>query len=189
MSLFAFLFFQAAATHAAPAVLAPSGKWQVEYSKTSCVISREFGDSPNVTVFGLTPPLNSDIVTLIIGQPSQKGRAFRGNANVRMSGGYTADPAGYVTFTTKGKRITRIAIPRQTLDLLAKGESISINADRWVDVALQPSTFSKALVALKECEADLLAGWGFDRAAQAAVASPPKGTLQGLLRHADYPSQ
>lgn len=190
MTVFSLLIAQAAlAAPVQPATLLPSGKWQVEYSKSSCVISREFGKTPNITIFGLTPPLNSEFVTLIIAQPSQKGRAFRGEANVRLSGGFVADPAGYVTFTAKGKRVTRIGISREVLDLLAKGESISIRADRWVDVALQPSAFPKALASLKECEADLLAGWGFDRAAQAAVARRPKGTLQGLLRHDDYPSQ
>ena len=40
---------------------------------------------------------------------------------------------------------------------------------------------------LEDCESDLLTSWGFDKAAQAAVAERPKGNLQGLLRPDDYP--
>lgn len=167
--------------------LLPSGKWQVEYAKSSCIISRAFGEQGQQTLFGLKPAPNSEVVALLIVQPSAKGRGVRGEAQVRLTGGFVPEFADYVSVTAKGMRVTTISLPRTALEVLAKGEGIAIKADTWVDVALHPTGFDKALAAMKECEADLLASWGFDRAAQAAVAKPPQGSLRGLFRPDDYP--
>ena len=193
MSLFAFLFLQAAAAaaaaaaQAAPAVLTPSGKWQVEYAKSFCIVTRAFGEKPNQILFGLKPAMNSQFATLLVVQPSRKGRGVRGVAEVKLSGGFIAESADYSSVTANGIRETTISVPRMTLDQLAKGDAITIKAGEWVDVTLRPTASDKALAALKECEADLMESWGFSRAAQAAVAEPPKGSLQGLLRVNDYP--
>ena len=187
MNLPALLLAVAAPTVAAPSELLPSGKWQAEYAKSSCIISRAFGDKPNLTLFGLKPAPNSDFVTLLVIQPSRKGRGVSGEAEVRLSGGFVPEFADYWSVTINGVRVTTIGVPRATLDSLVKGDSISIKGGALVDVVLRPTAFDKALLALKECEADLLASWGFSRAAQATVAKPPKGTMRGLIRSDDYP--
>lgn len=189
MVLFALMLALAATAQAAPEVLSPSGKWQVEYAKSSCVISRAFGQKPQATLFGLKPAPNSETMTVLIIQPSPKGRGVRGKAEVKLSGGLVPESADYSSVTANGMRVTMIGLPRITLNALTEGQSISIRADKWVNVALRPTSFDKALAALKECEADLLESWGFDRAAQAAVAGPPKGNLHGLFQADDYPGQ
>ena len=186
MSLFAFLFLQALATDSA--VLAPSGKWQVEYAKSSCIISRAFGEGPKVTLFGLKPAPYSDYLSMLIIQPSRKGRGVAGEAEIRLSSGFVPERPTYTSVTANGMRVTTINLQREALDALAKGDSIAVKAGGWVDVALQPTAFDKALKALEDCESDLLVSWGFSREAQAAIAHRPKGTLQGLLRSDDYPS-
>ena len=188
MSLFAFLFLQAAATHAVPAVLPPSGKWQVEYAKSSCIISRAFGEKPDVTLFGLKPAPYSDYLTMLIIQPSPKGRGVAGDADIRLSSGFVPERSTYSSVTANGMRVTTISLQREALDALARGDSIAVKAGKWVDVALQPTGFDKALKALEDCEADLLVSWGFSREAQAAIAERPKGTLRGLFRADDYPA-
>ncbi len=188
MSSFAFLLAQAAAAQASPVALMPSGKWQVEYAKSSCIISRAFGDKPNVTLFGLKPAPYSDYLAMLIIQPSPKGRGVTGDANIRLSSGFVPEKSTYSSVTANGMRVTTINLQRATLDALAKGDSIVVKAGEVVAVALQPTGFDKALKALEECEADLLVSWGFSREAQAAIAVRPKGTLQGLLGPSDYPA-
>lgn len=187
MNLFAFLFLQAAATHAAPAVLSPSGKWQVEYAKSSCIISRAFGEKPNVTLFGLKPAPYSDYLSMLIIQPSSKGRGAAGDVEIKLSSGFVPEQPTYSSVTAHGMRVTTISLQREALDALARGDSIAVKAGKWVNVALQPTGFDKALKALEDCEADLLVSWGLSREAQAAIAERPKGTLQGLIRSDDYP--
>lgn len=187
MSFPALLLAIAAPTEAVSAELLPAGKWQAEYAKSSCIISRAFGEKPNLTMFGLKPAPNSDFVTLLIIQPSSKGRSVSGEAEVRLSSGFVPEYADYWSVTANGVRVTTIGVPRATLDALAKGDSIAVKAGALVDVALRPTAFDKALLALKECEADLLASWGYSRAAQAAVAKQAEGTLRGLIRSDDYP--
>lgn len=187
MSLSVFLLAQVAALQASPVELIPSSQWQVEYAKSSCVVSRAFGEKPNQILFGLKPALNSEFVSLLVVQPSRKGRGVRGEAEVKLSGGFIPESADYTSVTANGMRVTTISVPSTTLDQLAKGDAIAIKAGEWVDVTLHPTAADKALAALKECEADLLESWGYSRAAQAAVAEPPKGSLQGLFRVDDYP--
>jgi TonB family protein len=189
MSLLPFLLAAAAPAEPAAVELLPSGKWQVEYAKSSCVISRAFGEKPNQLLFGLKPAPYSDSVAMLIVQPSPKGRGVGGKATIELSGGLVPDHTNYASVTANGMRVTTINLPRVALDSLAKGESISIKADNWVNVALKPKTFDRALKALEDCESDLLTSWGFDKAAQAAVAKRPVGQIFGLIQPDDYPTE
>ena len=189
MSLFAFLLAAAPTAEPPPAELLPAGKWQVEYAKSSCVVSRAFGEKPNLTLFGLKPAPYGEAVALLIVQPSPKGRGVWGDAEVRLSSGFVPEFADYQSVTANGMRVTTIGVPRTTLDALAKGDSIAIKADKWVNVVLKPTAFDKALKALEDCESDLLTTWGFDKAAQAAVATRPKGELRGIVQPDDYPDR
>src|SRR4029450_8282584 len=182
---------QAAPPSAGPPVveLLPSGKWQVEYAKSSCIVSREFGDGVNRTLCVLKPAPYSDTVAMLIAQPSPKGRGVGGNAQIRLSGGLVPDHTNYASVTANGMRVTTISLPRAALDALAKGESIAIKADTWFNVVLKPTAFDKGLKVLEECESDLLTSWGFDKAAQAAIAKRPVGQIFGLIQPDDYPTE
>jgi len=71
-----------------PIELLPSGKWQVEYAKSSCIISRAFGEGAQKMLFGLKPAPYSDVVSVLVIQPSPKGRGVRGTADVKLSSGF-----------------------------------------------------------------------------------------------------
>lgn len=174
---------------APPSELLPTGKWLVEYAKSSCIVSRTFGEKPNAILFGMKPSPNSDIVSLFLIQSSAKAREVRGQADVRLSSGYVPDSASYWSSTSKGLRVTNITLPRATLEALAKGDSIAVKAGEWVEATLKPNGFDKALKALQDCESDLLTSWGFDKAAQAKVAKRPQGSLVGLFNGDDYPTE
>jgi TonB family protein len=176
-----------AASAAAPAELSPSGKWQVEYAKSSCIVSRAFGEGDQRTLFGLKPAPYSETVPLLIIKQSAPGRSARGEAQVSLSGGFVPEFASYATVTSSGTRVTMINVPRATLDSLANGDSITIKADRWANVTLNPTGFDKVMKAVDACESDLLVSWGFDKAAQAAVATRPKGRLANAFKGDDYP--
>jgi len=189
MALSSILIAHAAVLQAAPAVLTPSGKWQVEYAKSSCIISRAFGEGSERLVLALKPAPYSDIVSVIIIQPGAKARGVRGKAEVKLSGGYVPESSDFTSVTASGMRVTTIGLSRAALDALVNGDSIAIRAGDRAHVALQPSGFDKARKAFDECEADLLESWGFSREAQATVAQYPKGNLAGLFRADDYPMQ
>ena len=186
MSLLLFLVAVAAADPS-PVELVPSGKWQVEYARSSCIVSRTFGEGPSRTLFGLKPAPYGEAVALLIVQPSPKGRGVWGEADVRLSSGFVPEFADYQSVTANGMRVTTIGLPRATFGPLANGDSIAIKAGKWVNVVLKPTAFDKALKALEDCESDLLTTWGFDKAAQAAVATRPKGELRGIVQPDDYP--
>ena len=67
---------------AAPATLVPLGKWQVEYAKSSCIISRAFGEGEQRILFTLRPAPSSETVRFWIIKPGPGGRGARGNAEV-----------------------------------------------------------------------------------------------------------
>jgi TonB family protein len=189
MTLFALMLVVGAPVDAPPVELDPSGKWQVEYAKSSCIVSRQFGEGEQKTLFGLKPAPYSDRIALLVVRPSPKGRGSWGSAKVRLSGGFVPDHTDYQSVTSSGMRVTTIGVPRTIFDGLAKGETIVIQAGNWVNLELKPTAFDKAKKALEDCESDLLVSWGFDKAAQAAVATPPTGTLQGLVEPDDYPER
>lgn len=172
-----------------PRDLLPSGKWTVEYAKSSCIISRAFGEGTQRTIFALKSAPYSDTTRLLIVVPSAAARGAQGDAKVTLSGGYVPEFSYYASVTSNGTRVTAIDLPRDTLDSLAKGDSITIKAGKWVALILRPTGFDKVMKPLDECESDLLASWGFDKAAQAAVATRPKGRLRGVFQPNDYPNK
>jgi TonB family protein len=189
MTLLAFMLVVAAQPQSLPRELLPSGKWQVEYAKSSCIVSRVFGEGDEKTLFGLKPAPYAENVAMLIATPAPKGGSYWGHADVRLSGGFVPEKSDYQSVTANGMRVTTIGLPRTTFDELAKGESITITAGKWLNVTLKPTAFDKALKALEDCESDLLAYWGFDKTAQAAVATKPKGSIIGLIRPNDYPDR
>src|SRR5213075_3160753 len=118
------------------------------YAKSSCVISRAFGEGEARTLFGLKPAPNSESVRLLIIRPSPRGRGSTGDAKVALSGGMIPEWAYYTTVTSNGVRVTSVDLPRSTLDPLAKGESITVKVDKYVNTRIRPTAFDKALAAL-----------------------------------------
>jgi len=167
--------------------LDPSGKWQVEYAKSSCIISRAFGEGNERMLLTLRPAPSSGTVRLWVIKPAPAGRGARGKAKVTLSSGFIPEFAEYASVSSSGMRVTSIDLPRVALDPLSKGDGISINAGRWVKVRLRPTGFDKVMKEVEKCESDLLTSWGFDKAAQTAIATPPKGRLSQFIEADDYP--
>jgi TonB family protein len=178
-----------AVPEAEPGALVPLGKWQVEYAKSSCIISRAFGEGEQRILFTLRPAPSSETVRFWIIKPGPGGRGARGNADVSLSGGFIPKFAEYASVTSNGMRVTSIDLPRETLESLAKGDLIAIKASRWVNVSLRLPGFDKVMTEIKKCEADLLTSWGLDAAAQTAIATPPKGRLAPVFVSDDYPEE
>lgn len=189
MIVFAFLLAAAAPAAQPPAELLPSGKWQVEYAKSSCIISRSFGEGDDKVLFTLRPAPSSETVRFWIIKPGPKARGGRGNADVTLSGGFAPEFAEYASVASNGMHVTSIDLPRATLNSLAKGDRISIKAGKWVHLSMRPTGFDKVMTEIDRCESDLLAIWGLDRAAQTAIAVPPKGRLAGVFVANDYPEE
>jgi TonB family protein len=179
----------APSTATIPTELLPSGKWQVEYAKSSCIINRAFGEGAQRTIFALKSAPYSDTTRMLIIVPSAAGRGSQGDAKVTFSGGYVPKYAYYASVTAAGTRVTSIDLPRETLDSLAKGDGVAIKAGKLVNLGLRPTGFDKVMEALDDCESDLLASWGFDKAAQATVATRPKGLLRSVFQSSDYPDK
>jgi TonB family protein len=188
MSLSTFLL-AALAPATAPPELLPSSKWQVEYAKSSCIISRAFGEGEQRILFTLRPAPSSETVRFWIIKPGPAGRGGGGKADVTLSGGFVPEFAEFASVTSNGMRVTSIDLPRGTLEPLAKGDKIAIKAGRWVNMSLRLPGFDKVMAEIDKCESDLLTSWGFDKAAQTSIAIPPKGRLAGVFVADDYPEE
>jgi TonB family protein len=166
--------------------LQASGKWTMEYAQSSCIISRVFGEGTERTIVAFKPAPYSENVQIVLIKPGA-GRVDRGDASVTFSSGYVPAYAYYSTTAVKGARVTLIDVPRAALDALAKGDTISIAAAKWIRLSIHPAGFDKVITALSDCESDLLSSWGFGKVAQDAVVTRPKGSLREAIKPDDYP--
>jgi len=193
----------ALATHPASskaAPLQPTSKWVVDYTPSSCTARRMFGDH----AISIVPsPLGSSTRVIIEGP----GRALRARQYPSMVD--PADERGAVKASSliyplkaKGRRGIYSVLPNDLVARMLGSGKVEIRAGKqgsrliWDDRSA--SSMGAALAigggaslsrAIETCMTDLRTHWGMIDGAlpEPAIANQPKGDVQGVFRHEDYP--
>ena len=169
-------------------LLAPSGKWTIEYAKDMCVLTRAFGTGSDAILFALKPAPNSDQARIMLIRKTPTQSPHVGTAIVRLSDGSVPSYAQAKSSWAKGVSLTAIDLPRSSLDPLIAGGTITIRFGGKINATFAPTGMAAAVKQLGACERDLLTGWGMTVEAQDAIAQLPRLDLRPLFRNDDYPN-
>ena len=173
--------------------LQPSGKWEVSYRDTSCILSRRFGQGDDeVTVGWLVIPLLSR-AELLISQRSGRSDFVRGSATVSTSRGDTVTEtfASYPT-QTPGRRMTRFSVAKKLFTGLPADGTVTIVTEKKQPLTLAMTTSAAAFEAVEKCNDDTLRVLKIDPAIRRSIgsyATPVQGEEQERwVRPEDYPT-
>lgn len=194
----------ALATYSAPskaAPLQPTGKWVVDYTPSSCTARRTFGDH----AISIVPsPLGSSTRVIIEG-PGRAVRARQFPSMVDADDGRGAVKASSLIYplkAIKGRRGIYSVLPNELVSRMLLSGKVDIRAGKqdsrliWADRSATPMGAALAIgggAALRQaivtCMADLRKHWGMvdGTLPEPAIANQPKGDVQGVFRHEDYP--
>lgn len=180
---------QAAPDVAVP--LAPLGKWTVGHEGGMCTLARDFGTpTADAVTFGVKPMSLWERVRVVLivpksraGHPSQPG-----GAQLKTLPGAAAIPVADERSgrTRDGAIAISVTIARTDMPALMAAPAFSL-ATGTLSVAIAPTAGLQALAALTNCETALVAGWGIDPRAVAAVATPAVETSPDWRIDVHYP--
>lgn len=170
------------------AVLAPSGKWTVDYRADKCVASRPFGTEP-VTTLTLQPFVSLDIkgAKLILVAPNTEGDGIRsGKAKISLRPAGTAKMLDYISRQPQpdGTRSYEMSLDPDVMAQIGQATSLAIDAGKE-SVALETGKLQPVIDAAEKCNDDLMRSWGVDPTTGAA----PIGNPSEWFTDNDYPPE
>ncbi|MES2442617.1 MAG: energy transducer TonB [Pseudomonadota bacterium] len=182
---------------AAPAPLAPTGKWVVDYSDNACMVSRRFGTGTAEVeaAFVVLPRSESATVAIALAPALGAGKAAPSWGRVTI----TLQPSGkrirtdYVSaqLANGTRRAVSFRIWGDDVDAMIRSSRIRVDAGRLVDVVLAPRGMPAAFRAADTCKDDLLKTWNIDPVPLATAITPakPRTPMGNWVRNADYPEK
>lgn len=170
-----------------PPALEPSGPWTVEVSEGLCLVGRTYGPNQQQPTLGFRQAPNAEDFEIGVWLNDTSKKGARGTAQLRLDQGepieaeYSAGPVAI-----KGLRLIWIATKRPQLNVLPTAKTMKVTAGIFAG-QFNLRNVTGALKALKDCERNLLVGWGMDPAVLASIETPPRGNLVSFFTTSDYP--
>lgn len=191
--------------HAAPVKLDPVSKWNVEWTKTSCMLRRAFGTAakPSLLIFERFGPSDEFQFSVI----SDEFKQFQQGQDLWVKFGN--GDARRVRTAMAGK--TQSGVTTLFVTSLSLGTPVGDGADAWIPAVTHAAeaattnvsvTFfgkerifatgplDKPFDALRQCTDDLIRFWGLDAKQQATLTKPvrPLTNPASWVRSGDYPT-
>ena len=171
--------------------LAARGAWVVDYADTSCVLQRDFGADKMLTTVGFKPSPFGNQIELVMMTPGGTGsyRAGKAALTLQPSGMTVNVDAQTYNIKSRHRAVTTLFTEGEAAVKLRSSNQITIAVAGGPSRTIKLPGLTKALGALKTCQADLVKSWGIDPVELDAVAVPPVAGYTGnWLTSDDYPA-
>lgn len=175
---------------AALPVLQPNSPWQREQTQL-CSYIRNFSGPDGPALLKLSSiPMMEPFGFRIFTSTSRPGE-WRGAATIRLLSTTRTIRGHYQALTYDGKwrQSVDIFVDRADWPAIKEASDLKIDATVLFKAELATPGLADGVALLRECNAALLESWGFSRADQARVATPPSinKNVGSFLRDSDYP--
>lgn len=174
---------------AAPEPLKPSAKWVVDYAEDMCTLGREFG--PDKITFGLRPSQigGAGALGIVMMPGAHQSRHYEFQGKLKFADGDEAEVRTNAYWLQSQKtRVVTVNFSAESIAKLKAGEPFGFPVGRNQHVWFRPDGIQNAMVALEDCNRDLMISIGVPPDELAAVSAGPKGDVAKMFGHAAYPS-
>jgi TonB family protein len=169
-----------------PVDLQPATAWKVDYSKTSCILTRQFTGAGQAYDFELTLAPIEKRAWLRIGSAEKVRKFDDGDAIVEVDGAKLAEPTHFNIFENAKHGTTREFLFLQfRRDVAPANRSLRLRPARHGDLMLQVPDFPGAMRAMDSCMDDLHRSLGVDPAVLQTIATNPEGWAFQFVRSPD----
>jgi len=180
--------------------LKPSGKWQVDYTPSSCTAKRSFGDH----AISIVPSPLGGSTRVIIEGPGRATQARQFPSIVDPADGRAAAKASSLIYPlkAKGRRGIYSVLPNDVVARMFGSGKVEVRVGKhdsrllWNDrqissmgAALEIGGGPALVKAIDTCMTDLRKHWGMVDGELPApvIATQAQGDVSGIFRHEDYP--
>ncbi len=175
----------------APAPLAPSSAWSIDYGDTVCTLSRSFGPKDRPVTLAIQPPLVDGITTLVLLVPQgPKPVSDYGSGEIEVSPDLTVKMAyDSQPVPGLGQMAVRVYVEDAVVDTILAAPVLRIRTGKTPLSPIAVTGARKALAAMGQCRTTLMAAWGVDTALWAkAVTRAAAVKPESWIGYDDYPA-
>ena len=176
---------------ACSAPYAPAGDWSITSSPTGCMLTREFSDGTSSVGFGVRLQPLGRAVTLMLTAPLNDSRDLLSSpgtlafGSAHWSGTVNAIPLN----DERGLWLSTAELPAGDFETLERAGTIEVAFGAIAHLQIATPGLSEATGLVRNCEQQLMRGWGVDPASQAAIVTPARSTTEqaAWFRRTDDP--
>jgi len=189
---FAILFAPttaAAAPKPAPALMTPTGPWNVDFADKMCLLIRPYGKD-RTTHLMLKPAMLGDNLEIIVTKETRGTRDARsGKAALSIGGTPSAAETSFTAYSTATARLLRIWIKEDAIPLASVRGTLQIDAKPEGRHLFAIPDIELALPILSKCLDQLRTVYKVSNADLAAIVTKPKAELAAFFSTEDYPRE
>lgn len=171
-----------------PEPLPPSAKWVVDYADDMCTLGREFG--PDKVTFGLRPSQigGASALGVVMMPGAHQSRHYEFQGKLKFTDGdETEVRTNAYWLSSQRMRVVTVNLSAESIAKLKSGEPFGYPVGRNQHVWFKPDGIQNAMVALEDCNRDLMISIGVPPEELTAVSVGPKGDVAKLFGNAAYP--
>jgi TonB family protein len=188
---FAILFAHtiAAAAPKPPALMAPTGPWNVEFADKMCLLSRPYGKNRSTHLMLKPAMLGDDLEIIVTKATSAIGESKSGKAALAIDGKPSLAESYFSAYSTGTRRLLRIWIKEDKIALPDVRGSLHIEAKSEGRHAFAIPGIEQALPVLSTCLEQLRTAYKISNTDLAAIATKPEAHLPSFFSTDDYPRE
>jgi len=172
----ALLLVHAAGSAAPPALMAPTGPWNVEFADSMCLLSRSYEKDRTTTLIIKPSMIGTDLEIVVMKARTAIGNVRGGRVVLSVANGAPVDDVYFTAYSTAKMRLVRINA-RDKVALANLRGTLSIDAERKAVIC---SPYRGSSARFRSCRG------AFDNYAQPIRSAKPKWLLSLLHLKATY---
>ena len=184
----ALLFVEGAGSAAPPAVLTPTGPWNVEFADSMCLLSRPYEKDRTTNLIIKSSMIGTNLEIVVTRATTVIDDVRGGKPVLKIANGAPVADAYFTAYSTAKMRLLRVGAGN-TIALANLRGTLSIDAEKESRHLFALPGIERALPILSQCLKQLRAAYKVSEAEMAAIVTPPSGDLLGLFSTEDYPKE
>jgi TonB family protein len=182
-----FSHTMAAAAPKPPALMTPTGPWNVDFADKMCLLSRPYGKD-SATQLMLKPAMLGDSLEIIVTRATSDPRDARSGKTTLSIAGTPSEAETYFTaYSTAKARLLRVWIKEDAIALSAVRGTLQIDAKPEGRYLFAIPGIEHALPILSNCLDQLRAAYKISKTDLTAIVTEPKAELAAIFSTEDYP--
>jgi TonB family protein len=184
-----FAHTMAAAAPKPPALMAPTGPWNVDFADKMCLLMRPYGKDGSTHLM-LKPAMLGDSLEIIVTKTtSASSDPQSGKAALSIWGTPSAAETYFTAYSTASARLIRIWIKEDAIPLSTVRGTLQIDAKHEGRHLFAIPGIENALPILSKCLDQLRAAYKISDTDLAAIVTKPDASPASIFSSDDYPRE
>ena len=173
----------------APALMTPTGPWNVEFADSVCLLSRPYGKDRSTHLIFKPAMLGNDLEIIVTKATTALGNSEQGKVVLSIDGKPSPADTNFTAYSTKKQRLLRIWNKEDKFALTAVRGTLQIDAKSEARYFFAIPGINQAFPVLSKCLGQLRTAYKISDSDLSAIVTEPEANLPSLFSTNDYPDE